>query len=463
MGELTMIALCQILSNFTHNRCYLVENSNTCRCIGDVSNSISPTVVVSTAPDIMSSEVFLIFFVLAIWLSAIGFCLNQYKSLRRLETQVHYCVNRKDPLNIGDIKIVTREQDSIIYKKKRYSTLLGTHVNHNDLKTLHYVQQYLPKNSVKTMPTTLSTVAINHDNFSDNIPLSTVVGLSSSTNIPLSTHQEINEYQSTIPYFTNDIESNKHIENSSHTCQKETAQYSIGLTIPRIFTPSSLSSSWNDSNLCTISCSTQHLSVPLSSQRSTRLSDGNISLPVPKISEHYTENSNEQLLDPRLIPETVRRSLLALHRESQENVNISKKKGKTRSENDVNGSFTAWKIKMKSKLKRIHHQQQHQTRSHSNTFIISSVGHNNNDQDQHILEHVNTNNESPHSIQSFDHNSTSLTSSIQRNLKYYPSYSAQNTIESDTTQGELPVTTSFFLSTDDESAEILTDTTAKSA
>jgi hypothetical protein len=77
---------------------------------------ISP-VGVNTSTDMMLSEVCLIFFVLGIWLSAIGFCLNQYKSLRRLETQVHYCVNRKDPLNIGDIKIVTREQDSIIYKK----------------------------------------------------------------------------------------------------------------------------------------------------------------------------------------------------------------------------------------------------------------------------------------------------------------------------------------------------------
>ncbi len=74
--------------------------------------------VVNRAPDIMLSEVVLIFFVLAIWLSAIGFCLNQYKSLRRLETQVHYGVSRKDPLNIGDIKIVKREQDSITMQKK---------------------------------------------------------------------------------------------------------------------------------------------------------------------------------------------------------------------------------------------------------------------------------------------------------------------------------------------------------
>jgi hypothetical protein len=36
MGELTIITLCQVLSNLTHNRCNLVENSNTCRCIGDI-------------------------------------------------------------------------------------------------------------------------------------------------------------------------------------------------------------------------------------------------------------------------------------------------------------------------------------------------------------------------------------------------------------------------------------------
>jgi hypothetical protein len=36
MVELTIITLCQALSNLTHNRCNLVENSNTCRCIGDI-------------------------------------------------------------------------------------------------------------------------------------------------------------------------------------------------------------------------------------------------------------------------------------------------------------------------------------------------------------------------------------------------------------------------------------------
>jgi hypothetical protein len=40
MGELTIVTLCQALSNLTSNRCNLVENSNTCRCAGDV---ISPS------------------------------------------------------------------------------------------------------------------------------------------------------------------------------------------------------------------------------------------------------------------------------------------------------------------------------------------------------------------------------------------------------------------------------------
>jgi hypothetical protein len=160
--------------------------------------------VANEGRDIMLSEVFLIFFVLAIWLSAIGFCLNQYKSLRRLETQVHYCVNRKDPLNIGEIKIVTREQDSIIYKKKRYSTLIDTHIAHEELKAMHYVQQYLPKNTMKTIPSALSTLVISRDDLTSNIPLSPA----SPTNSPLSTHREIAENQS-ISYCRIDTNSEK--------------------------------------------------------------------------------------------------------------------------------------------------------------------------------------------------------------------------------------------------------------
>lgn len=151
----------------------------------------------STAvPPIMLSEVFLIFFVLALWLSAIGFCLNQYKSLRRLETQVHYCISRKDPLNIGDIKIVTREQDSIIYKKKRYSTVVENPANCDRLKAMHYVQQYLPKSSIKLPASTLSALVITRDDLISNVPLSQSTEFHSAINIPLSTHHEVAEEQS---------------------------------------------------------------------------------------------------------------------------------------------------------------------------------------------------------------------------------------------------------------------------
>ena len=144
----------------------------------------------------MLSEVFLIFFVLALWLSAIGFCLNQYKSLRRLETQVHYCISRKDPLNIGDIKIVTREQDSIIYKKKRYSTVVENPINYDRLKSMRYVQQYLPLASIKLPASTLSALVITRDDLTGNLPLAQSTNFPSAINIPLSTHHEVAEDQS---------------------------------------------------------------------------------------------------------------------------------------------------------------------------------------------------------------------------------------------------------------------------
>jgi hypothetical protein len=163
---------------------------------------LEPAAIVSTPPDVMFSEVLLIFFVLGLWLSAIGFCLNQYKSLRRLETQVHYCTNRKDPLNIGDIKIVAREQDSIIYKKKRYSTVADTHVNPDDLKRLHYVQQYLPK-SLSNGTSDVTGLAFNYDDCLDETPLSTTStqimshALPTASHMPLSTHDELAEDQLT--------------------------------------------------------------------------------------------------------------------------------------------------------------------------------------------------------------------------------------------------------------------------
>ncbi len=174
---------------------------------GDISTS---------APDIMLSEVFLIFFVLAIWLSAIGFCLNQYKSLRRLETQVHYCVNRKDPLNIGEIKIVEREQDSIIYKKKRYSTALDTHISPQELNAMHYVEQYLPKNTIKKCPSAISALVLNRDDLLNTTPLSTATRFDSSNNIALTTYHETSEYQKSRAYSKTDMESNRYNLNISH-------------------------------------------------------------------------------------------------------------------------------------------------------------------------------------------------------------------------------------------------------
>lgn len=128
---------------------------------GLVSSTMSNSSSNSSSMEIMFSEVLLIFFVLAIWLSAILFCLNQYKSLRRFETQPHYFGSRKDPLNIGDIKIVAREQDSIIYKKKRYSTLLATPINQQRLKAMRYV--------TKTLPSAMSALVNNRDDPSTNL------------------------------------------------------------------------------------------------------------------------------------------------------------------------------------------------------------------------------------------------------------------------------------------------------
>lgn len=36
MADLTIVTLCQVLANITHNRCHLIENSHTCRCTDDI-------------------------------------------------------------------------------------------------------------------------------------------------------------------------------------------------------------------------------------------------------------------------------------------------------------------------------------------------------------------------------------------------------------------------------------------
>ena len=148
-------------------------------------------------------------------------------------------------------------------------------------------------------------------------------------------------------------------------------------------------SSWNDSYLYEPSHSTQHLCVPLNSLRLHRFSEDNASLSVSKTTQKNSGSLNEQLIDPRLISNTVRRSLLALHRESQENLCTQASKGKTQSENDVHSSFVPWKMKMKSKLKRTpNNYQQHQTRSHAKTLSILPVRLCSNDQGRRISEYA---------------------------------------------------------------------------
>ena len=140
--------------------------------------------------------------------------------------------------------------------------------------------------------------------------------------------------------------------------------------------------------------------------------------------------SDEQLLDPRLIPPTVRRSLLALHRESQENVNLLKKKDKTRSENDVHSVLTTLKSRMRPKSKCI----QQQSRPHSHTFSI-------------LPQRTNSNNE--HDRRLIENQSSPL---IRRSLINYPKFS----IESESTQVDSPVIANVFISTDeDESGKAL--------
>jgi len=239
----------------------------------------------------------------------------------------------------------------------------------------------------------------------------------------------------------------------------ESGRLSTGLTVPHMPAPNSARLSWNGSQMYETSRSAQHLSVPSDGLRSNRYSDGNISLPVPQTPQtpqKNSENPNEQLLDPRLIPSTVRRSLLALHRESQENINMHRPKEKTQSENDVHGAFTPWKIKMKAKLKRTHHhnqqqqQQKYQARPHANTLSILPIRQNSNDQERRISEYASTNQEHRFSTPPSRNCSIPINPQFRRSLKHYAKYSTQSTTESEPTLGDLPMITSVYVSTDDD-------------
>lgn len=215
------------------------------------------------------------------------------------------------------------------------------------------------------------------------------------------------------------------------------ARVSTELTVPHISSSSSLRSSWNDPKSYDTSCSTQHLCVPSNRLRTNRYSDGNISLPVPRFVLHSTEPNDEQLLDPRLIPESVRRSLLALHRESQENVNMQRQREKTQSENDVHGSFHPWKIKMKAKLRRTHHHQQ--SRPHSNTLAVLPTQQNSVDRDRPMSDLIALHSDQRYSIPVSHNLSRATTPTVRRSLIHYTKYSTQSTSESETTtHGDLP-------------------------
>lgn len=231
----------------------------------------------------------------------------------------------------------------------------------------------------------------------------------------------------------------------------------MGLTVPNASNPSSLHSSWNGSQTSEQSCSGQHLSVPTSSLRSNRYSDGNISLCPPSRFERTTGNRNEELIDPRLIPETVRRSLLALHRESQENIYMNNRsKEKTQSENDVHGAFTPWKIKMKSKLKRTHHRPTPQpseplpNRAQKRANSILPVRFYSNDHERRVSAYATLHPEYRFSTPPTRNASISMTPSSRRSLIHYPKYSTQSTSESEATQSDLPKITNIYVSVDDD-------------
>jgi hypothetical protein len=258
------------------------------------------------------------------------------------------------------------------------------------------------------------------------------------------------------------------IENKFFSFFLGSGRLSVGLTVPHISTPTNARLSWSGPQMMyETSRSAQHLSVPSGGLRSNRYSDGDISLPVPQTPQKTPENPDEQLLDPRLIPKTVRRSLLALHRESQENIHMQRSKEKTQSENDVHGAFTPWKIKMKSKLKRTHHhhqhqkQQQYQSRPHAQTLSILPIRHNSNDQERRISEYATMNHEYRFSTPPSRNYSISTNPILRRSLKHYSKYSKQSTSESETTQGDVPMITSIYVSVDDESTKTVLGTDAQ--
>ena len=236
------------------------------------------------------------------------------------------------------------------------------------------------------------------------------------------------------------------------------ARSSTGLTVPHISSPNSLHSSWNSSQMYEGSCSAQHLSVPDDGLRLNRYSDESISFGHPPMFGHSTDSTNEELIDPRLIPNTVRRSLLALHRASHENIHtqLNRTKEKTQSENDVHGAFTPWKIKMKSKLKRTHHQPEEQppeTPVKSRTPLLPPKRYHSKDHERRASEYAIKNTEQRFSTPPLRNTTTLPNSTFRRSLKHYPKYSTQSITESEIASNDVPKITSVLVSTDDDDSE----------
>jgi hypothetical protein len=196
--------------------------------------------------------------------------------------------------------------------------------------------------------------------------------------------------------------------------------------------------------------SAQHLSVPTSGRRLNRYSDGNLYLSQSNNVGQHSNNIDEQLLDPRLIPNSVRRSLLALHRESQDNIHMHRIKEQTRSENDVHGAFTPWKIKMKSKLKRTHHAQQTATHEQSQrrTFSILPARYSSNDQQRRVSEYATINREYRFSTPPPRNASVSMAATYRRTFKHRSHYSTQS--ENEHVQVDPSLMTNIYVSIDDD-------------
>jgi len=138
---------------------------------------------------------------------------------------------------------------------------------------------------------------------------------------------------------------------------------------------------------------------------------------------------------------------------------MQRSKEKTQSENDVHGAFTPWKMKMKAKLKRTHHSpnQQPSVGPHSKTLTISPIKNNSKGHERRISAYATMNQEYRFSTPPLRNYSLSRNLSIRRSLKYYPKYATQSASESETTQVDIPMIKSSYVTTSDDKSTITVD------